>query len=227
LGNRRKSFILVTGIIVLILGIAAGAIFYPEFFSAPGKELFPVPAPAITETSVPVPSAQVTPVPTQVIIPATGVWVRVVYPGNYYGRLGNPGSLRGINGSGDRFYKMIEDIRLVQVQMYKTDNSGDTLTVDIYRDGKVITHRVTSIPMGFIELLIDAKTGLPPGITPVITPTANLTTARAGTPASIPPANLTRQMSTLTVTPTINQTIQVGNQTKNQTGSGSNQVLYF
>jgi hypothetical protein len=155
------------------------------------------------------------------------VWVRVVYPRNYYGRLGNPGSLREVNGSGDRLYKMIENIRLVQVQMYKTDNSGDVLTVEIYRDGKVITHRTTSSPMGFIELLIDVKTGNPPGITPVITQSANQTTTQAGNPAAIPPANLTRQSSNLTVTSAGNQTIQVRNQTINQTGSSGDRVMYF
>ena len=155
------------------------------------------------------------------------MWVRVVYPRNYYGRLGNPGSLRGVNGSGDRFYQMNENIRLVQVQMYKTDNSGDVLTVEIYRDGEVITHRSTSSPMGFIELLIDAKTGNPPGITPVITQSANQTTTQAGNPTAIPPVNLTRQVSNLTVTPAGNQSIQVRNQTMNQTGSSGDRVLYF
>jgi hypothetical protein len=227
LGGRRKSFIIVTAIIFLILGIAGVAMVYPEYFSVPGKELLPVPTPAITETPVPVTPTLMTPGPTQVIIPATGVWVRVVYPRNYYGRLGNPGSLREVNGSGDRLYKMIENIRLVQVQMYKTDNSGDVLTVEIYRDGEVITHRSISSPMGFIELLIDAKTGNPPGITPVITQSANQTTTQAGNPAAIPPANLTRQVSNLTVTPAGNQSIQVRNQTMNQTGSSGDRVLYF
>jgi hypothetical protein len=227
LGGRRKSFIIVTAIIFLILGIAGVAMVYPEYFSVPGKELLPVPTPAITETPVPVTPTLMPPGPTQVIIPATGVWVRVVYPRNYYGRLGNPGSLREVNGSGDRLYKMIENIRLVQVQMYKTDNSGDVLTVEIYRDGEVITHRSISSPMGFIELLIDAKTGNPPGITPVITQSANQTTTQAGNPAAIPPANLTRQVSNLTVTPAGNQSIQVRNQTMNQTGSSGDRVLYF
>jgi len=226
-GSRRKSFIIVTVIIVLILGIAGGAMLYPEYFSAPGKELPPIPTPAITETTVPVSPTLLTPEPTQVIIPATGVWVRVVYPRNYYGRLGNPGSLRGVNGSGDRFYKMNENIRLVQVQMYKTDNSGDMLTVEIYRNGIIIYRRITTSPMGFIELLIDAKTGTPPGITPVITQSANQTTTQAGNPAAIPPANLTSRGSNLTVTPAGNQTSQVSNQTKNQTGSDSDRVLYF
>ncbi|MGA2913469.1 MAG: hypothetical protein ABSE07_08130 [Methanoregula sp.] len=201
-GSRRKLFIIVTAIIILILGIGGGAVFYPNYF-APGKGLFPVPTPAIPETTAPIPSTQMTPAPAHVVIPSTGVWVRVIYPRNYYGRLGNPGSLRGITGSGDRFYQMNEDNHLVQVQIYKTDNSGDTLTVEIYRNGEIINRHETTAPMGFIELLIDARTGNPPGITPRITQSANQT-----------------------ITRTSNLTSQISNQTMNQTGSIS-RAMYF
>ncbi len=113
------------------------------------------------QTPVPLPSTPVTPAPAHVAIPDAGVWVRVTYPHDYYGRLGNPGSLREVSGSGDRFYQMNTDNRLVQVQMYKTDNSGDILAVEIYRDGELINHRTTSSPKGFIDILIDAMTGAP------------------------------------------------------------------
>jgi hypothetical protein len=142
----------------------------------------------------------------------------VIYPRNYYGRLGNPGSLRGITGSGDRFYQMNEDNHLVQVQIYKTDNSGDTLTVEIYRNGEIINRRETTAPMGFIELLIDARTGNPPGITPRITQSANQTITRT--------SNLTSQINNQTITRTSNLTSQISNQTMNQTGSIS-RAMYF
>jgi len=64
--------------------------------------------------------------------------------------------------------------------MYKADNSGDTLTVEVYRDGEVISLRNVSTPMGSIELLIDAKTGNPPAMTPEVTPTSNLTGSNVG-----------------------------------------------
>jgi hypothetical protein len=115
-----------------------------------------------------------------VIIPATGVWVRVSYPRDYYGWIGNSGSLRGVSGSGEQVYRIPDGEGIVQVQMYKTDNSGDTLTVEIYRDGKVISDRTVSIPKGSLELLIDAKTGNPPGITPVVTPSVNQTGSNSG-----------------------------------------------
>ena len=228
--HRQKTFILAAAILILILGIAGFAVFSPAYFSAPAREIFPVPTPSLPVTPVPIPSTPVTAAPTPVVIPATGIWVRVTYPQDYYGRLGNPGSLREVGGSGDRLYQMNTGDRLVQVQMYKTDNSGNTLSVEIYRDGVSITHRTTSSPMGFIELLIDATTGAPPGITPRITQT----------PGPVQTNNQTSQISNTTIalsvnrtTPApgqttlpVNQITQVTNQTNNQTVNGT-RVMYF
>ena len=188
--DLHKTIIIV--IVILILGIAGAVVLYPEYLALPEKEIFPVQNPAIAETTVPALSSQLTPSPTQIVIPPTGVWVRVTYPQNYYGRLGNPGSLRGITGSGDRFYQVDEKNRLVQVQIYKTDNTGDMLTVGIYRNGEIIYRRSITSPGGVIELLIDAETGNPPGIiTPGITQTA--------VPTIPPGSNQTRTAGNQTV----------------------------
>jgi len=89
--------------------------------------------------------------------------------------VGNPGSLQGVTGSGDQIYKIRESDGIVQVQVYKDDYSGNTLTVEIYRNGDLINRRTRSIPMSSIELLIDAKTGNPPGVTSVVTHETNQT----------------------------------------------------
>jgi hypothetical protein len=169
-GSRRQTFIAVAAIILVILGIAGVMVFYPQNPTAPVVEPTPLPTPTIHRT----------PQPPPVIIPTTGVWVRVSYPRNYYGWVGNTGSMRGVNGSGDQIYKIAESEGIVQVQIQKADTSGDTLTIEIYRDGEAISRRTVSIPMGSIELLIDAKTGNPPGMTPVITPSGNQTGSSGG-----------------------------------------------
>jgi len=169
-GSRRLTFIVVAAIILIILGIAGVMVFYPQNPAEPGVKPTPLPTTAIEQT----------PQPTPVIIPPTGVWVRVNYPHSYYGWVGNTGSIRGVNGSGEQIFKIPEIEGVVQVQMYKADNSGDTLTVEVYRDGEVISLRNVSTPMGSIELLIDAKTGNPPAMTPEVTPTSNLTGSNVG-----------------------------------------------
>jgi hypothetical protein len=169
-GSRRLIFIAVAAIILILLGITGVMVFYPQNPTAPVIEPTPGPTPTIQQA----------PQPTPVIIPPTGVWVRVGYPRSYYGWVGNAGSIRGVNGSGDQIYKIPETEGIVQVQMYKPDNSGDILTVQVYRDGEVISLRNVSTPMGSIELLIDAKTGHPPAMTPAITPSGNQTGSNVG-----------------------------------------------
>ena len=176
-GSRRLTFIAVATIILIILGIAGVMVFYPQNPTAPVVEPTPLPTPTIQQTLQPTP---VIPLPTPLIIPTTGVWVRVDYPRTYYGLVGNTGSMKGVTGSGDQLYKIYESEGIVQVQIQKPDNSGDTLTVEIYRDGKVIGNRSVSIPRGSIELLIDAKTGHPPAMTPVVTPSSNQTGSNVG-----------------------------------------------
>jgi hypothetical protein len=176
-GSRRLTFIAVAAIIIIILGIAGIMVFYPQNLTAPQGEPTPLPTQTIQQTLQPTP---VIPLPTAVIIPTTGVWVRVDYPRTYYGLIGNTGLMRGVTGSGDQVYKIYESEGIVQAQIQKTDNTGDTLTVEIYRDGKVIGNRSVSIPMGSIELLIDAKTGNPPAMTPVVTPFVNETGSNVG-----------------------------------------------
>jgi hypothetical protein len=169
-GARQKTWIAAAAILLIILGLAGVMVFYPLNPAQPGIEPTPLPTPAIQ------PAPQPTPVP----IPPTGVWVRVDYPRSYYGWVGNAGSVRGVNGTGDQVYKIPETEGIVQVQLYKPDNSGETLTVEVYRDGKVISLRNVSTPMGSVELLVDAKTGNPPAMTPVVTPSVNETGSNVG-----------------------------------------------
>jgi hypothetical protein len=169
-GSRRLTFIAVAVIILVILGIAGVLVFYPLNPADSDSEPIPLPTPTIQQTPQPVP----------LIIPPKGVWVLVGYPHSYYGWVGNTGSIRGVTGSGDQIFKIPEIEGIVQVQMYKPDNSGDTLSVVVYRDGEVISLRNVSTPMGSIELLIDAKTGNPPAMTPVVTPTGNQTGSNVG-----------------------------------------------
>ena len=162
---------MVTAILILVVLLAALVLNFSANQAPSVAELTPVPTTTVQQT---------TPVPTQITIPPTGIWVRVGYAGNFYGFLGIPGALRGVNSSGSILYRIPEAAEMIQVNMYKTDNSGNPMSVEVFRDGRVLTNRTVSVPMGFIELLIDAKTGNPPGITLQVTPTANQTGSQGG-----------------------------------------------
>jgi hypothetical protein len=186
-GSQRQTLILVTTIILIIIGI--GVVFYSHDYPSSSVESVPFPTPTLQlttlqqtlveettlqQTTLPQTTVQITEVPTPVVIPRDGIWVRVVYSGNYNGRVGNPGSLQSVKGFGDQIYKIKSD-GLVQLQINKNDNSGNPLTVEIYRNGELMTHQVRSAPMGSIELLIDAKTGNPPGVSTVLANETNQT----------------------------------------------------
>ena len=178
-GSQRQTLILVTTIILIIFGIGMGVVFYSHGYPSPVKESVPLPTPSLQQTTpqqttLPQITVQITEAPTPVVIPPDGIWVRVVYTGNYNGRVGNPGSLQSVKGSGDQIYKIKND-GLVQLQINKNDNTGNPLTVEIYRNGELMRHQVRSAPMGSIELLIDAKTGNPPGVSTVLTNETNQT----------------------------------------------------
>jgi hypothetical protein len=170
-GNNRLSLIAIAVIILIVLGIAWAVIVSVPHGAIPG--ISPVLTPGIQQTPGPAPSLQPSPMPAHVVIPSSGVWVRVLYQRNYTGSLGVPGSLREVAGSGDQIYKILEPAKIVQAQVHKQDNSGDTLTVEVYREGDLISDRTISTPMGSIEFMIDTSTGKPPGITVTPTPLNN------------------------------------------------------
>jgi hypothetical protein len=176
-GLPRHTLIAGAAILLIILGIAGAMVFYPQNPTAPVAEPPLLPTPTLQLTSQ---TTTPTPQTTAVIIPPTGIWVRVNYTRAFNGLVGVPGSLREVSGSGDRIYKIPVGDGIVQAQIYKPDNSGDTLTLQIYRDGKIIGNRSASTPRSTVELLIDAKTGNPPGLTPVVTPTGNQTGSGTG-----------------------------------------------
>jgi hypothetical protein len=174
-GSGWRTFIAVTAILIIILAIVGAGVYYSASF--PPQPVTTAPTPT---TPMPSLTLQPTPVPTSVIIPPNGIWVRVMYHGDFYGWLGIAGSLRAVNSSGEQIYKLPESAETIQVNMYKPDNSGKPLLVEVYREGKMISNRTISVPMGSIEMLIDAKTGMPPGLSPAITPQVNQTGSGGG-----------------------------------------------
>src|SRR5208283_1319642 len=94
--------------------------------------------------------------------PPGGVWVKVTYNGTYYGEYGNPGSLIEARGTGVQFYAIKNSNGLVQDTFRKMDYSGETLTVEVYNNGTMVTHISKSTPGGTIALLVDPVTGKAP-----------------------------------------------------------------
>jgi hypothetical protein len=106
--------------------------------------------------------------------------VRVASPAAYYGQAGNPGYLRQFNGPGEKFISTYRPEGLVQVSVQKHDYSDAELLVEIFNNGALVISRSTTAPMGSVDLLIDLKTGSPPGLPPVTTTTTTTASPHAG-----------------------------------------------
>jgi len=151
-------------ILILVVGVTLVALLLPPTQGSRGAPVTPV---------ITIPPT-VIPAETK-IVTDTGVRVRVISPGPFAGTIGNPEFLRQASGSGDISYKVLRNDELVSVAIRKMDNSGSPLTVEIYNTGTLLTSRTVTAPMGGIQLLIDPKTGNPPGIAADNTHAVNVT----------------------------------------------------
>jgi len=85
-------------------------------------------------------------------VPATGVWVRVAYPGNYTGTIAANGIAREVNSSGDQIYQFPMTRGTVDAFMEKEDGSEKNMVLQVYRNGALITYGNTSAPLGVVEM---------------------------------------------------------------------------
>jgi hypothetical protein len=167
--SNRSMSITVTAIIIVILAlVGAGVIYSTTLQDTPGTPSVPVIAPALppVETMVPMSTVQqtatqlVTPEPPshpQVIIPTTGVWVRVIYSGNFTGTVGTTGKMRLVTGSGDQFYQVPTIDGTVEALIQKLDGSGNIIATEVYNNGQIVKRSTITAPRGTIDLQVDLK----------------------------------------------------------------------
>jgi hypothetical protein len=90
--------------------------------------------------------------PTPVIIPATGVFVKVSYIGGFNGTYGISDVTQKVRNSGDRLYAIDSATGTVTATFYKEDRSSHALTVEIWKDGKLLTSAANSTAFGEVSL---------------------------------------------------------------------------
>ena len=156
-GPGWHMIIIAIAICALILAIAGGALFYSQYLAG-NHEV------SQTPEIIPAPAMSQTPTIPVVIIPKTGIWVRVDCNSTFLGSVGNPGSLKMVSGSGNQLYQIRQSDSAVQASFQKQDYNGDSMTVEVYNNGKKIAHRIITAPKGSIDFIIDPKTGEPFGI---------------------------------------------------------------
>ncbi|OPY35691.1 MAG: hypothetical protein A4E35_02262 [Methanoregula sp. PtaU1.Bin051] len=116
------------------------------------------PAMTITTTSpTPLPTLTVQPSMTlisspQVIVPSSGIWVRIQYPGIFTGSVGTSGRMREVNSTGDRFYQIPVMSGVIEAEIQKTEKNADELAITVYKDGVIVKRVNTTAPAGSIIL---------------------------------------------------------------------------
>ena len=163
----RKKPVALALIVIVLLVVAGAGVYYVKFVrGAPAGPSEPVIPPE--ETTLPVPAAGtavVTPArtsgpavivrtPTQVSVPATGVWVRVDYLGGWTGSYGKAGALVTVADSGLRQYQVENPTGAIQASFRKDDGTSHELTVEIYRNGAVIKRGNTTAPRGTVDITV-------------------------------------------------------------------------
>jgi hypothetical protein len=161
----RMRGIAVAVIIIVILAAIGGAYIYSQSQAAQQKgPAAPAPTPPLptaatpapTPTSTEIPTPEATPVPSQapqVVIPQSGVWVRVEYAGSFTGWVGIPGGQpRTVTATGTWLYQVPTVNGPVVGLMRKQDGSGDLLTVEVYNNGTLVKRVTTKVPNGAIDI---------------------------------------------------------------------------
>jgi hypothetical protein len=174
---KNRMAIAAVVIVAILIALATGAyLFAPSLFGKGETPLPPVtlaPTAVLTTVPTPVPTTVATPAITtvpvtlvntvlttapQVLIPQTGVWVRVIYAGSFSGSAGAPGRFRTIADTGNHVYQLSVKDEIVSATIQKEDNTGSMLTVEIYNLGKLIKSGSVSAPKGTVNINADLRT---------------------------------------------------------------------
>ena len=211
--TRKRTYISIALIIIVILAIAGGTFIYIKYLrEASGTEtgdqgnLTPArtTGPATVRPTAAPPVTISKPEPTEVPIPPNGVWVRVSYIGTFTGSFGTAGDLQQYTDSGDKFRQIATENGTAYASFQKQDGSGHELVVAIYKNGALIKRGTTTAPRGSVEISVDVKTATPISTTTTgavtTTPTAVNTTATVSPKPTTSAVNLTTTQTTAPVT---------------------------
>ncbi|MFA4826160.1 MAG: zinc ribbon domain-containing protein [Methanoregula sp.] len=195
--SSKKKYIAIAVAVIVILAVIGSVILFalpqgstPPATTTPATTAIPTATPELTvkPTATPAETAAVissptptlaTPVSSKIVIPSTGVWVRVYYPdGNYAASIGTPGAESAKADTGEHIYQISTSTGIVVANVQKVDSTGKELLVEVYKNGNLVTQKSTTSPKGVVEIQVDLK----PTPTPTIATTA--TTAKPVTTAT-------------------------------------------
>jgi len=166
--SRLSGNLAIVLIVIVILAFIAGLIIASNLSqgqTVPGANATPVKTTPVTTPATPKPTTVKTVVmtttiasqSTQMQVPSTGVWVRVLYPGTYTGFVGTPGNQKEVTDTGDHVYSISTGDGIVAVSLQKNDGSADKIIAEVYKNGIMVKTSSTVTPRGIVEIQFDLK----------------------------------------------------------------------
>jgi hypothetical protein len=158
IGAIILAIVVIIGVILVVGQFTKGKTTSPQ---APVTPLAPTTKATPFLTSTPTQTLQVSPIITvspvstalpQYLIPKTGVWVRLQYPGNYVGYIGAQGLYKQVNSTGEQYLQLPVATGMIDGSIEKQDGSTDNLIVEIYKDGALISQKSTRTPQGVLDI---------------------------------------------------------------------------
>lgn len=200
---RSRKPLIIGAVVAVILIIVAAIVLLPTLTGGSGttspatEVITPATTTAVTTqvTAAPAKTAATTKTPEAAVttaaatttsesqspVPDTGVWVRIVYANTFKGSVGTPGDQVEVYDTGDKIYQIPTSEGIVSVSVQKMDGSSEKLLVEVYKNGKIVAQKSSTVPKGVVEVLADLK----PTATPTPTPTPTKIPIPVKTTASV------------------------------------------
>ncbi len=166
--SKLPGTLAIAVLVIVVLAFIAGLIIAANFTAeqpAPGVNVTPVRTALVTTPATPQPTTvqttalttTVSTEPAQALVPPTGTWVRVTYPGTYTGLIGTPGNLKDVTDTGEHLYSISTNDGIVSISVQKNDGSADKILAEVYKNGVMVKDSSTTTPRGILEIQFDLK----------------------------------------------------------------------
>jgi hypothetical protein len=161
---QKSPLTIIAAVIIIIVVFAGGAFIVGQVMNAKDvpvqktvtgsdiantvvPSLSPIPTPHLQGTSD---TDSIPPPP--VSVPANGVWVQILYPGNFSGFIGAQGKNIEVNSSGNQFYQLPVQNTMIDGLIEKMDGSAEKIEVRVYNGGRLVSKSDTQKPGGVVEI---------------------------------------------------------------------------
>jgi hypothetical protein len=167
--SKLPGTLAIAVLVIVVLAFIAGLIIAANFTAdqpAPGVNVTPIKTTVATTPATPrpttvrttAPATAVSTVPAQALVPSTGIWARITYPGTYTGLIGTPGNLKDVTDTGEHLYSISTNDGIVLISVQKNDGSADKILAEVYKNGVMVKSSSTVTPRGIVEIQFDLKT---------------------------------------------------------------------